>query len=98
MMDKFEFGPYLVLGSLVLFVIMITVVTLVFSTRQVTKGYQLSMLDFKHNILVTQSEVKAMQISNVRSLKYIQDSGKVKKMTSPGSLVYIKGESTIASR
>ena len=91
-------GPYLVLGSLVMFVVLIIVVTLVFSTRQITKGYQLNMLDFKHNNLVTQNEVSAMQISNVRSLKYIQESSKVKSMVSPRSIVYIKGESTIAAR
>jgi len=97
-MDKFQVGPYLVISSLVMFVVLIIVVTLVFSTRQITKGYQLSMLDFKHNNLVTQGEVRSMQISNVRSLRYIQEAPKVKSMISPKSIVYIKGESTIASR
>lgn len=95
---NFEIGPYFLVGSLVVFVALITVVTLLFSTRQVTKGYVLSLLEFEHQKLMRDSEVMDMQISKVRSLNFIQDSSKVKSMRIPNQVAYVSGETSIAQR
>jgi hypothetical protein len=84
--------------SLVFFVALITVSTLMFSTRQVTKGYALSKLEAEHQDLVKVSEVKDMEISMVRSLNSIQQSPKVKSMIKPRSIVYLNGDTAIAKR
>jgi hypothetical protein len=95
---NFEFGPYFLIGSLVVFVALITVITLMFSTRQVTKGYVLNSLESTHQEIVRESEKKDMQISQVRSLKYIQESSKVGSMVRPSAVVFVSGETSIASR
>ncbi len=89
-MPNFEVGPYFLVVSLVLFVVLITVITLMFSTRQVTKGYQLSELEAKNEELTKQSEVKDMEMSRVRSLQFIEGSGKVQRMVRPRELVYVE--------
>ncbi|MFA5821248.1 MAG: hypothetical protein WC873_04105 [Candidatus Gracilibacteria bacterium] len=89
-MPNFEVGPYFLVVSLVLFVILITVITLMFSTRQVTKGYQLSELEAKNGELTKQSEVKDMEMSRVRSLQFIEGSRKVQRMVRPRGLVYLE--------
>lgn len=93
-----ELGPYFLMASLIFFVALITVSTLVFSTRQVTKGYALNRMEAIHQELVKDSEVKDMQISTVRSLNYIQQSSKVKSMVQPRSIVYLSSDTAIASR
>lgn len=93
-----EFGPYFLVFSLILFVVLVTVITLMFSTRQVTKGYVLSKLERDHQELVKEREQQDMEISKVRSLNYIQQSSKVKRMKKADQLVYLEGDSAIASK
>lgn len=93
-----EFGPYFLIGSLVLFVALVTVITLMFSTRQVTKGYVLNKLDNAHEDLIKESERQEMKISQVRALSYIEKSPKVQHMRRPGEVVFVNSEGTLASR
>lgn len=93
-----ELGPYFLIGSLVLFVSLITVVTLMFSTRQVTKGYVLNKLQSEHQNLVKESEKQEMQISMVRALDHIKESSRVQRMRKAGNIVFVDGQTSIASR
>lgn len=97
-LPNFEPGPYFVIGSLIIFVALITVITLIFSTRQVTKGYVLNKLESYHQELIRESEQKEMQISQVRSLKFIQESSKVDLMMRPAQIVFVDSDSAVASR
>lgn len=94
----FEPSPYFLVVSLVVFVVLITVITLTFSTSQVTKGYVLNSMDAKYKDLVKENEVQDMEISKVRSLQHIQESDKVRSMVKPGEVVYLNGDTAIASR
>lgn len=91
-------GHYFLVFSLVTFVVLITVVTLMFSTRQVTKGYVLSRLDDEHQALITQSEQNEMLVSQVRSLDYIKNSEKIERMVYPDKVVFMGTDVAIASR
>lgn len=95
---KIEFGPLFLVGSLLLFVALITISTLTFATRQVTKGYALSALDDKHQGLVNDSEVIDMKISTVRSLNYIQKTPKYQAMVQPRVIVFLNTDTAIAKR
>lgn len=98
-MPNIELGPYFLIGSLVLFVILITVLTLMFSTRQVTKGYVLNKLEAEHQELIKESEKAEMSISTVRSLNYIKESSKVSRMVRPNQIVFVNdGTNVVASR
>lgn len=95
---NFQAGPYFLLTSLVLFVVLVTVITLMFSTRQVTKGYVLNRLEAEHQDLIKLREEQNMRISQAKSLSNIQNSPKVKSMRKPDMVVYVAGETEIASR
>lgn len=95
---NFQMGPYFLVSSLVLFVALVTVITLMFSTRQVTKGYVLDKLETEHQDLVKSSEASNMRISQAKSLSNIQNSPKVRSMRRPDTLVYVQSQTEIASR
>lgn len=97
-LKNLQFGPYFLIGSLVVFVSLITVLTLMFSARQVTKGYVLNQLEAEHQVLMRESEAKDMQISQVRSLNFIEESSKVSTMVKPGQVAFVSGDTAIASR
>lgn len=93
-----ELGPSFLIASLVLFVGLVTIITLMFSARQVTKGYVLNSLESQHQEIIKESERLDMEISEVRSLNFIQDSQKVKSMKKPVQVTYYNGVTTIAKR
>ncbi|MBI4235414.1 hypothetical protein HY604_03885 [Candidatus Peregrinibacteria bacterium] len=95
-LPQIQMGPYFLLFSLVVFVALITIITLMFSARQVTKGYVLNALEAKHQELLRVNERKDMEISTVRSLNYIEKSSKVRSMRNPSRVSYFHAESTIA--
>ncbi len=92
-----ELGPAFLITSLVVFVALITVIALMFSARQVTKGYVLNSLESAHQEIVKESERMDMQISEVRSLNFIQQSSKVQSMKKPNQIVYLDSDTAIAS-
>ena len=67
-----------------------------FSARQVTKGYVLNSLEADHQELLRESETRDMQISNVKSLNFIQKSPKVNSMVTAEKIVFLHGDTTIA--
>ena len=94
-----EFGPYFLIASLIFFVALVTIITLVFSTQQVTKGYVLNKLEAQHQSLIKEGEQKQMQISKVRSLNFIEQSSKVSSMIRPDQVAFVSyGDSALASK
>ncbi len=93
-----ELGPYFLIVSLIMFVGLVTVITLMFSARQVTKGYMLNALEAQHQEIARENEKVEMKISEVRSLNYLKESSKVKSMRTPGQIVFVSGDTAIAKR
>ena len=92
-----EFGPYFLVVSLVMFVVLVTVITLMFSTQQVTKGYVLNQLEAEQRTLLSESERREKQVAEVRSLRHIESSPRVQAMRNPSRVVYLSGDTVIAS-
>lgn len=84
--------------SLVVFVCLLTLTTLVFSTNEVTKGYTLSRLDAEQQDLVKEREINDMQLSKVRALDSIKSTNKVARMARPKNVAYIQGDTVLVSR
>ena len=95
---RIEFGPYFLVFSLIFFVGLVTVITLMFSANQVTKGYVLNSLEARHQELSKQNEIMDMKISQVKSLNAIQASHKVSRMVQARQVVFVSGDSSIAKR
>jgi hypothetical protein len=93
-----KYGSFLTIFILVLSVACVTVVTLMYSTKQVTKGYVINSLESENQLLVREMEVLDMKLNDERSLQNISSSSKISKMVNPSVVVYVKAESSIASR
>lgn len=93
-----ENGPYFLVVSLVLFVVLVTVITLTFSAQQVTKGYVLSQLESEQRALLTESERREKQVAEVRALRHIEESSRLRSMRNPSHIVFLSGDTVVASR
>jgi hypothetical protein len=93
-----KYGFILMIFVLVLSVAGVTVITLIYSTKQVTKGYTINSLERENQILVREMEVLDMKLNDQRSLKSINASPRIAQMVNPGTIVYVKAENSIASR
>lgn len=90
-----SFSPYFLLTSLVLFVSLITVMTLMFSTSQITKGYEVDKLDAEQQNLIKEREIGDMKLSQVRALDAIRSSKQVQNMKKPNVIVYVVSSGNI---
>ncbi len=86
---QFKLSPYFLLVSLVVSVCLITLITLMSSTNEITKGYTLDKLDDEQQELIKQREIKDMKLSQVRALDSIRGSRKVRNMVNPGNIAYV---------
>jgi len=86
---EFKLSPYFLLVSLVVSVCLITLITLMSSTNEITKGYTLDKLDDEQQELVKQREIKDMKLSQVRALDAIKSSRKVNGMVRPMNIAYV---------
>jgi hypothetical protein len=93
-----KYGAYFLLFFMVLIMGKITVVTLVYSTKQVTKGYAINMLDKEHQILVRKIDALNLKINEKKALTSIQTSEKFAMMRSPSNIAYLRADNSIASR
>lgn len=91
-----EVGPYMLIVSLVVFIALMSVITLVFSTKEVTKGYLLKDLEAKRDVLLRDHEVKTMHLAQVQSLDAVKNSSKVQKMLRPDQIVFMRGDTSVA--
>lgn len=97
-LQNFSFTPKVFFFSLLLFVVLVTIIALTFSTRQVTKGYVLNRLDDEHSDLLKLTEHQEVRISEVRSMSYIENSPELYGMVKPSNVVYFDPNTAIASK
>ena len=95
---NFQPGLYFLGGSLILCTALVTIITLTFSARQVTKGYVLNSLDAQHQELARASARHDFRISQARALNSIEQSDGVRYMTRPSQVVFVNSDTAIASR
>lgn len=95
---KFEVGPSMLVVSLIVFVCLISLVTLMHSTKEVTKGFMVSRLEEKRVGLIRDYEVKTMQLAEVSSLTSIQNSDKFKRMVKPRKVTFVYTDGALASK
>jgi hypothetical protein len=93
-----KYSSFVLIFSVVLSICCITVITLMYSTKQVTKGYVINSLDKENQKLLRELEVLNMNLNEKRALKNISSSDKISKMRNPSRIVYVNSESSIAKR
>jgi hypothetical protein len=72
------------------------VITLSSSGTQLTKGHVLNMLERDHQELIRLNEINDTEISKIRTLSFIKDSGHVQGMRTPSVVMYVNGDTVIA--
>lgn len=95
---KLDVKPSFFIISIVAAVVISTVMTLVFATKGVTKGYVLRDLEMKSQGLVRQNEVINMQLAQAQSLHSVVTNDILLHMRPAQNVVYMSGSNTIASR
>ena len=95
---KLDIKPSFFIISIVVVIALSTIMTLVFSTKGVTKGYKLRDLETQSQKLVRQNEVMTMQLSRAQSLNAVVNNDVLLHMRPAQKVMYMSGSSAIASR
>lgn len=95
---NFSPGPYFLGVSFIFCMALVTIITLTFSARQVTKGYVLNSLDAAHQELARESAKHDFQISQARALNSIEESSSIRRMVKPSMVVFVSSDTSIAQR
>lgn len=96
--QKLEFGPGMLVISLVMFLGLMSVVTLMHATKEVTKGFMVTSLESQREELLRDYEINAMKIAKASSMVTIQETDQFKSMVRPRSVSYVYSDGTLASR
>jgi len=96
--NNFILTPYLLIVSLVLTVGLVTVITLMFSAKQITKGYVLDQLGDERANLLVEGQKYDMDIFEIRSLDYVSKSNRASVMVPPSNVAFVRGDTAVASR
>lgn len=95
---NFQIGPAFFIATAVLFVFLLSIITLLFSTRGVTKGYVLRDLEAKRQVLLRQNEVDLMQVAQAQALQALLHSEKISHMVPARNITFMRSDVTLASR
>lgn len=95
---SFRFGTAFFVTSAIFFVLGLSVITLIFSTHEVTKGYVLRDLESKRQVLLRDNNVISMQVAQAQALQMVVQSPRVAHMRSARDITFMRGESAVASR
>lgn len=95
---KFKFGPSTAIGGLMVIAILISLVYLTHFNKVATKGYDLRRLEADRQQLLNQYDIKNMKLAEVKSLAKIAGSERVSVMRRPGEIIFVRGNTALASR
>ena len=86
------------MGTAIVFVLGVSFITLVFSTREVTKGYVLRDLESKRQTLLRSNEVVQMQVAQAQALQAVVKSPRISRMVNARNVTFMRGDTAVASR
>lgn len=97
-LSHIHLSPRFFIASAIFFVISLSIISLVFSTRGVTKGYVLRDLEAKRQILLRENEVKMMEIAQAQALSVVLASDHLDHMVPARKVFFMRGDTMMASR
>lgn len=95
---NFRVGPAFFIASAIVFVALLSIITLFFSTNKVTKGYVLRDLESKRQVLLRDNEIKTMQAAQAQALQVVLASERVDRMVNARNITYMRGDTMMAAR
>lgn len=91
---NYEVGPNTVIVGLMMMGLLLSMLYLLHFNQIATKGYDINRLDASHSQLLSQWDVRNMQLAQIKSLNYILGSGRLDGMRSPDKVQYVNGGMT----
>ena len=91
---NYEVGPNTVMFGLMFFAAILSMLYLLHFNQVATKGYDINRLDASHSQLLSQWDVRNMQLAQIKSLNYILGSGRIDGMRTPDKVQYVNGGMT----
>jgi len=95
---RFEFGPATAVTGLFIISLLLGSLYLAHFNKVATKGYDLRRLEADRQQLLNQYDIKNMKLAGVKSLANIAASDRVSAMRHPAEIVYVRGNTALASR
>ena len=94
---KFEFGPMTLIVALIIAAVVISLIYLAHFNKVATKGYDLRRLEADRQHLLGEHDLKNMRLADVKSMVNILNSQKVSGMRRVNDLIFIRGNTALAS-
>lgn len=96
--SRYVFGPSTIIVGMVVIAVSMSLVYLAHFNQVATKGYDLKRLQADQNQLMSQYEIKNMRLAEIKALNAIAHSEKVGKMRRPSNVMFVSGNTALASR
>ena len=98
--EGFEINTPLIIASLLIFVALITIITLFFAGKQVTKGYTIKQLEAERQTLQRDNEIIGSRLAELQAMQQVFITRKARNMHAAPSdkITFIRGDSNLAQR
>ena len=95
---RFEFGPTSVMVGFIALALLMSVLHLMHFNNVASRGCALKRLDASHQQLLSQYEITNMKLAEYKSLNNIVASDKVDTMRRPANVMFVSGNTALASK
>lgn len=95
--QRIEFGATTLTFFTIILIAVVSLVYLAHANSNATKGYTLKNLEIERGRLLTENEILDMEIAQIKSLENLKDDPKFSSMVKTDQLVFVRGDSAIAS-
>lgn len=93
---KIDISPSFLIISMFAAIILLGGMYLMNSNKIVTSGYQLKRLEISQQELKDQNDVQNLYLAKVKSMNYMEGTGKMDNMRKPNNVQFVFGENVIA--
>lgn len=93
---KIDISPSFLIIGMFVSILLLGGLFLMNSNKIVTSGYQLKRLEISQQELKDQNDVQNLYLSKVKSLNYMEGTGKMDNMRKPNNVQFVYGENVIA--
>ncbi|MBI5152126.1 hypothetical protein HZA39_01195 [Candidatus Peregrinibacteria bacterium] len=97
---KFEISSAVLITSFIIFAALITIMTLSFSGKAVTKGYTIKQLEAQRQTLMRENEVIGAKLAEAQAMQSALTSPRAQTMINltESRITYLRGESNLAKK
>ncbi len=95
---RLRFSPMTAIVGMLVIAVLISCGYLAQFNQVATKGYDLRRLEADRQQLMNQHDIKNMKLAEAKSMSRVIESDRVSVMRRPSELIYVRGNTALASR